>query len=212
MSYERVKTLLLGRLARFTAPGVTLTAAVLAEVQAAQERLEQSNVLFEFLKKRTTWTLSSGTGLYTKPDDFIRFLPEESEPMILVESNIRSRLRQKLMRDALTEGWNDWSVTGVPAFYMDDVDSFRFYPTTDKAYTLEVRYYAKDTLITEGASNKWSTKGLELLVSEAGVVLAQNYLKNLEAVQMFEAMRQRVVDQLLKQAVAAEMANLEGVE
>ncbi len=149
---------------------------ILSEIVSQQEFLEQRGFLPWFLL--ASWTTGNVTVAATQavaaPTSFIRE-KEKTTLQVLNGSNYQPCPKEDL--DFLESQYVGAS-SAIPTNYALFGSSFLFFPTPDAAYTLRLRYYARDVAIStlaDGGTNLWLTNGSAVLVARTSAVLAARH-------------------------------------
>lgn len=109
--------------------------------------------------------------------------------------------------DELTREFAE-EVSGMPTRYALVGSYFRLFPTPDAAYTLRMRYMAKQALPSTGnIENAWMKHAADLLIAEVGTRVAGLHLKDLETAAVFKAGVAPAKTRLTKLKTAREEAN-----
>lgn len=202
MNVTTLTNLIKGRLARFTGSSSKLDPYILNELQAAQGRLEISAWLPAFLRARSVLTVSSET--FSLPADCLRLDDTEECPIQILIQGKYEMLRRETSEFARLYYSSE---VGEPKSYVVEGDEVYLYPPPNQDYTIRLKYFKAEPQLSESVvSNKWTVKAGELLMSEAGVVLATGYLANQEATALFESLRQRVQRELQHADAARDLA------
>jgi len=204
MTRDEVVTMLKARLSRFN--DTTLDAKVILELKAAQSRLEGMAVLPWFLvSERATTETIAGDERVQVPDDMIREVDEAAlyyRAANGAEYPLRKMDREDLAGRYAAEG-------DVPRAYALQGEYFRLRPVPSKQITLVMSYYKKDEVLDDDIENGWLRHYPDLLMAEAGIILAAGYTKNKEALQLFTSMRSSELDRLMRNEQARKDANYE---
>lgn len=176
--------------------GTVLDSTIVAQIQIAQSMLEKEAELPDFLKKAYSGlTTVVNTQTLNVPNDFLKEFSEDqlfardpdsnAETPIVSEEQGEARLRFPI---------ND--VPGVPKLYSIVNGIFYFYPTPDKAYSLQGTYYAADQVLANGSDEfKWAKNLPEALIGKAGFVIASG-LRDVNAMQVFAGQLGRATQKL----------------
>ena len=205
-------TLLKRRLGRYTDNPSNLDEHILAELKAAQERLENKTALPWFLKaRREGITTTPGVDKITLPLDFIRLREDWEYPVQLKYDGKWRRLGVY----SYDQFWDNTSEEGdVPTSAAQDGPTIILGPTPTGLYPIRLGYYKKEFVLNPGkvVSNAWLKYAFDLIISEAGFILANNYLKNQEAAAQFQAEIVRAERDLRMTTIAYETAAMESWE
>lgn len=207
----RAMKLLKQRLGRFTSGPSNLEDFMLDEIQAAQLRLEDGPELPWFMKTRSTgFQTFPGSEVVNLPPNFIRLRDEFDVP---VQIEVDGEWRRLLVH-SYDQVWENLSGTGTPMAVAVDGPTLTLHPVPDKVYRLKIGYYKKEFLPDPDSvvNNGWLEWAMDLLIAEAGWMLATNYMKNPEAAQTFMQWAIRAKERLFEQSVAYEVAAVESWE
>ena len=95
---------------------------------------------------------------------------------------------------------------------MEQINYFLLVPLPSEVYDLKMRYYAhQPENVNDTDENVWLKHAADWLISETGIVIANNYLSNDRAAQGFNAMRGEAKARIEKLNTAREEANNERV-
>lgn len=209
---EAVNTLKF-RLNRGTSASSAFEAELLTELQNAQNRLEISPELPHFLlTERAFISLTQGEERVAVPTSFLREKEESDMQVEDTEESSGSQARftelRKMNMDQLRRRWPD-EPEGRPEGYALQGNYFRLRPIPDKTtYRLWMPYYKKDDAIALGATNLWLGTYPELVIAEAGVVLAA-VLKNPSAAQFFASSLTQERDRFVRNETARREENFD---
>lgn len=205
MEVSEIVKLLKGRLSRFTNASTKLDEFFEGEIRTAQTRLERRAALPSFLIKRVEGTVLQGQGQIELPPDMLRLIDSENSP---VSIKVGSAWRPLFKEDVeFAEELYGAAGEDTPRCFVVEGDAIYLYPAADKTYPVRLRYYAAEpVLVSPSSQNKWTSKATELLMSEAGVILASGYLQHQEAVIMFEGLRREAERNLFAADAAKDMA------
>ena len=124
----------------------------------------------------------------TLPSDF---LAEVEESHLYIMDPVGAAAVPLIKKDpdvaqALTFGMQ--SATGFPRFYAISGLNFRFYPTPDDAYSIQMQYYAKDARISDSSADpKWLQYAADVVLAELLTILAGKHIKDAESAAGFAA-------------------------
>jgi hypothetical protein len=167
-----------------------LRASCVLEMQMVQEvRLEGGAVLPWFLIKDTdpaTFVTVSNDRRVAVPTDFVR---ETQQPLYLINDQGK---RKKLFK----KNWDDMveniglEATGEPNSYDLIGDNFQLFPIPLKVYILDRKYYARQATPADSDTleNGWMKWTPDLLLAETGMVMAAQYIQNMEMAGAFAGM------------------------
>lgn len=176
------------------------------EIQLAQIRLEDSPDLepWFLVQQDETIAVTSGVQDITLPAGFLR-MSEEEQPQILVDG-IWQPLRRIQNDDGLS---NFQGATGTPTRFTMFGDTFRLWPSPDKAYTVRLTYAARETSLdttTPTDTNAWTENAFDVLMNKALIILAGT-LQNKSALEMASSDFSSAYAGLQTQIVQREDAN-----
>jgi hypothetical protein len=191
MTPNEAISLLKGQLGNWSSTNIDV--AIINEMQAAQRRLERGAELPWFLwidtdEAGTNLTLSANTERVALPTNFLREDDDaDISPVFKYdagEDDVWTALIKKDYSKIKQEN------PGVGTLYYYDILGsnlyFRHVPDVDT--TIRMLYYRKDTVITAGTTETlWLQYAPDLIIAEAGKVIAGQYLKDMAAMQAFAA-------------------------
>ena len=198
------------RVHRATSASAGLEADILAELKNAQVRLESAPTLPQFLlSERAFIGLTLNEERAVLPMDFIREHEEDDmqiqDSLAATPASDFSPLKKGHL-DTMRRLYKD-GTPGRPKRYAQQGKYFRVRPIPDKAsYLLWMTYYKKDDVITLIDQNGWLKHFPDLLVSDAGKIIAES-VNNQKAVGYFERLYERMATTLVHQVVAQQEAN-----
>lgn len=181
MNLDDAVALIKGRLARWN--DTVLTTYIKMEIAAAQRRQEMVEPLPWFLLTESSYaTTTVGDERVEIPDDFIR---EADEDALWIEDS--DGVYHKLRKDDYDAIRSYWTETGQPLRYALVGSYFRLRPEPDAVYTVHMIYFGKDSELSDGSpTNKWLDNASEVLIADAGRVVASRYVRNDAAAAEFE--------------------------
>lgn len=192
------------RMARF-GTSTSLDDDILIELNQAQTRLELSPELPWFLlSERSSIGTVANEPRIIVPVDMLREY-EEGALWVLDASGTEHELKKKFWEDIKSDSRFD--TPGLPSRYATVGEYFRLRPVPNAIYTVRMIYYKRQDAIVVGLENNWLKWVPDLLIAEAGVIVASNYLKNKEAAEMFQNMITVESRRLLVASEAREQAN-----
>jgi hypothetical protein len=181
MTRDEVVDILLRRLTRFN--DTVMQDYVVDELQLAQRRLEKDTVLPWFLISEIVWTDTDiDEERVPTPQDFLREVDEDAVWYRKTDGT-RKPLR-KMTYDDMTARFSE---VGEPVAYALLGRYFRVkpLPTVGTKYRIEMIYYKKDLALDSNIENCWLEHYPDLMMAEAGRILAKRYLKNDQLVRDF---------------------------
>jgi hypothetical protein len=95
---------------------------------------------------------------------------------------------------------------GDPQGYYIAGGYFRIVPTPDEEFTIKLIYAGRDTVLTSGITNKWLTHAPQLLISAAGMSMAQS-LRDAGALTFYQNRFALENNSLYNQTLARELTN-----
>ena len=163
------------------------SAALIRQLQVAQQELEQDAELPWFLRKEVSSVGTvSGEERVQVPVDFLREVEEDA--LYYFDSTADDDEKYTtLVKDELAFLRGLLPGTGSPTHYALDGPYFRLFPTPDAVYTLKMIYYAKDALLTANIENDWLKYLPTLLIGRAGQRVAAS-TRDAGAVVIFKEM------------------------
>lgn len=201
---------------RLSRKSSSVDADILAEIVAAQERLERGVHLPDFLKTSDDVNVTSGViDVRTLDPKFIRFNedvdravyfvdPTLDEPEIFIKRYDDRQQMKDVYPGNLTSG-------GYPRAYSYSFPNLelRPKPTVDIPALVRIRYFGRDpTIPAVDATTLWSDGAPDLLAGEAGIIIAK-FLRDADAISFFQEMIQRGKAELFGTDVAAGVADTE---
>lgn len=206
MNVAATLDILMGRLGRNS---TALRASALKEMTHAQQtKLEGGATLPYFI---ITENANTTTNLLDRrvrlPSDFIREVDEK--PLVRKLDGAEDVVLKKASYDALVAKYGEETV-GPPEAYAVRGHYIMLFPKPDIEYTIEFPgYYAKQTAPIDSVSseNEWFKWANDLIVSEAGFIMASQYLKDPDLTQLFTGMIADARNRLFRMEVAREEAN-----
>ncbi len=204
--------LLKRRLGRYTANPTELDDFILDELIAAQTRLENKAVLPWFLKARiSNIQTTPGQEHIVLPYDWVRLREDWEKP---VQLNYQGKWANLNVYSYEMLWENTSSESSVPTGCAQDGRTIVMGPPPNAVYQIKLAYYKREyTLkLQKVTSNAWLKYAFDLIVSEAGFILANNYLKNQEAAGQFAAEVKRADQDLRMTTIAYEVAAMESWE
>jgi len=204
---SEVITMMKQRLNRSTSASTSFETWILDELKRAQDRLETDPELPSILlSERSFIDITISEERVVLPTDFLR---ENEEDDMQVFETVAADFTEitKSDMDEMRVKYPD-EETGRPRVYTFMGKYFRLRPVPEKAtYRLYMTYFQKDAVLTSGgAANEWSANYPDLLMSEAGIILATT-LKNQGALTMFTGLRGTERIRLINNETAKQMAN-----
>lgn len=190
--------------------GTSLDTQIALELQQAQREMEALPELPWFLSvKNTSLSTTASTRTVTLPSTFL--FEDEDEGFLITDSNGKKHELRKAnyldgsLADYLTND-DEGDAKGLPEQYSIHAQILYLFPTPDKAYTLELNYYATDTtLSTDAIENDWLLYASDVLIARAGLQMSR-FLRDPELVQLFGADLSTAVRRMVDQSTARRMA------
>lgn len=177
------------------------------ELNAAVRRLQRAPELPWFLfvdtdVDGTNLSTVAGTEYVTLPSNFLRE-DAEREYCLYVQDTSEDDQWVALVKEDYSIVKARETESARPKYY--DIIGSNIYlrAVPDAVYTLRVMYYKKDDVIAAGSTETtWLTQREDLLIAEAGFVIASQYLADAAAAQMFD-LRRKEERQLLQHEIVA---------
>lgn len=180
-----------GRLARWN--DTVLANYIIVELKAAQQRNELMEPLPWFLLTESSYTVTvEDEERIEIPADFIR---EADEDAFWVED--ASGNWTKLIKDDYDYIRGRFTGTGIPERYALVGRYLRVRPAPDGVYNVHMIYYGKDEALSTNIENKWLANAPEVLIADAGHVIASRYVRNDSAAAEFKQDFMRARKELL---------------
>ena len=198
MAYATLLTSMKLRLGRRAAS--FLDSDFLAEMILAQERLEQAAFLPRFLKK------TSGDEVTTAGEFVVSALPPagflrlwDDMPLSYDDEGGNEHEAKKVdTYQELVSKYNAGIATGIIYFYFDPSNNtFHIRPEQSRDVTFRCRYFGADTVLSGANDNLWTAKAGELLMAEAGLMIASS-LRDTERMQFFATLQQGQRNKLIR--------------
>lgn len=175
--------------------GTNIDTWIVNELNAAVRRLQKLPDLPWFLFKDTNVLGTNlvtviGTETVALPSDFLRE-PEELIACLFSQDTGEDDTWTPILKDDYSVLKARYTGTGRPKHYDLIGSSLYLRQIPDAAYTLRLLYYQQDAVITAGSTETtWLTQREDLLIAEAGMVIAAQYVRDERAAQMFMLRRQ----------------------
>lgn len=153
-------------------------------ITTAEERIFKNVQLDDFRKNQVGNLTASGTYLECPTD----YLAPFSLAVIDSSSNYNYLLLKQVsfIRDFTPNA----STTGLPKYYAEfDDNTFIVAPTPDSTYEVELHYYYRPASLTTTTGNEttWLSKNAPNAILYGSLVEACTYLKNYEAIPVYES-------------------------
>jgi hypothetical protein len=200
MTRDEAVDLLMGRLARRTS---TVTQQdVINEMVFVQEFIleEDPTPLWFLLTERATAQTTADEERLPVPADF---LLEWEEGALYIEKDDGSVVA--MVRDDWDRIKERVTGTGQPEYYDIAGEYFVMRKVPDKAYTMHMRYYAKQASLAgtygdvgSAVENDWLKYAADLLIAETGVIISNQYLQSPTMVEMFMTQGAKAKDRLIR--------------
>lgn len=161
------------------------------ELQLAQAVLERDPRLARpwfLLTEITDLTTTASEHKVSLPSDFLAEYEEGALWYYNTENENPWTELRKDKQDYLLRYYGA-DEAGAPAAYAIVGAYLWVFPLPDQAYTLKLQYYASDTVLTENVENDWLKYAPDMLISEAGLAVAQD-LEHQRGLQFFAGMKQ----------------------
>lgn len=191
MTRDEAVSIIKGRLARWN--DTVLGTHIIVELKQAQQRAEMDATLPWFLLTESSYAATVADEERTElPADFLR---EAEEDALWVEDT--DATWTQLKKDDYAAIRTRWTETGLPRRYAIVGEYLRLRPVPDTVYNLHMIYYGKDTVLSTNIENKWLANVPELLIADAGAIIASRYVRNEPAAAEFRADYQRARTQMM---------------
>lgn len=202
------KTLLKNRLGRGTSANTAFDTWMQSELEAAQTRLEKMSVLPYFLvSERAFSVVTINEERVQLPTGFLREVEETVVQLYDTSSGEYEELVKNLPEDLKIHHPDE--ETGRPKRYAIRGDYFLVCPIPDKTtYQIWMTYYKAADVITDEAENAWLQYYPDLLIAEAGVLMAST-LRNDAALNSLSTLKNQQMEALLRDENARLQANLD---
>lgn len=207
MTGQQALNLIMGRLSR-TNPN--LRASALLELNLAQDKIENAMELLPWflLSEDVTATITADERRVSLPSGFIM---EHEESVVLlenedgtwdeIEKGIYDELINKHGYDATAELPEEYALVGTYLHLFP-------IPTVERRIRMSKVYLRDDDITDAATANQWLTWAPDLIIGEAGTVVAGQYVKDMEQATIFAAQAARGRADLDKAITAREEANL----
>jgi hypothetical protein len=96
---------------------------------------------------------------------------------------------------------------GMPRRYSLVGDYFILKPTPDKEYTVRIKAYLRDQILSTNIENLWLAHAADLMIAEVSHKIAEQHLQDYELAKMIEKDRARARDRLFLLNEARKHAN-----
>lgn len=178
---------------------------IAAQIQAQQRALETTVKWVKrpwFLQSDRSSTVVTATvdGFDERillPDDWMADIEEDG--LWITDSEGKEHLLIKNEENVLRSTFINDNPT-LPSHYCRSGDYYRLFPTPDAAYTIKMRYYQKDAVLSTNTSeNRWSRYAPNILIGRAGMFLAGT--ANNARQEMLSAMYREAKEAIESQAV-----------
>lgn len=171
------------------------------EMQIVQNTvLEGGEFLPWFLQVTGTASLTSGTATLTPPDGFLRLV--EGRPLRYLDPLATSADAYRKMynkgQQFVLDGYEE-ELTGAPKYWFADGTTFTIRPFADQTYTIQMRYYGRDTTLSTDVTNNWLTFAQDWFMGEVGFLVASTYMENEKQAALFAGLAQRGKDRVWRQ-------------
>ena len=204
MTRDEAVALLKARLTRTN--DSTLDAKIVTEMQFVQANvLEMGEIVPWFLiTDHQTLATVAGDEKVAVPAGFLQEV-ETDALWILEDDGTYSPLRKESY-DVIAS-LSDYEDSGQPEVYSLDDAYFRLRPVPDAIFTLRLRAFMRDTVLTTDIENNWLKWAPDLLIAETGAIIAGNYLRDSEMFTAFANEASRARDRLMRNDLARSNAN-----
>lgn len=216
MNGEDAIDLLKFRCARFT--DNSIEAYALTELNAAQDRLEHDATLLPWFLISDLYEVAMPTSGHTiaLPPDYLMAVDAEAVYArdLTVSPTVRYGL-DRMKKDRLESNYKEYGAR--PQGYAILGETMHFRPAIENVgasdWQFEYRYYASESdIANDDTTNGWLTHAADLVIAEAGLWIANNYLRNDSAARAFAASKQEEKIRLLTFITAREEQDSEHYE
>lgn len=209
MNCSQALDLLMSRLGNRTQPSLRAT-CLLEMVLAQQTQLEGNEHLPWFLLSEELTTVTPSDGVERRvslPTDFLR--EAEEQALLIVDSEGVEHEVVKDDYDVLIQKHGYDATSDLPLEYALSGNYVHLFPIPSVQRKLRLRCYIRDAVPQDSTSseNKWLKYAADLLIAEAGIVVASQHLQDPEMAATFAGMQQRARNRLFKAGVARDEAN-----
>lgn len=181
MDRDAAVTLLANRLQRSD-----LTSRIITEMQFVQEnKLEGAEFLPWFLlSENLTEVTVANEERVAVPATFLR----EYEAGALWVYDTASVKWLELKKDDYDFLANKFPTeVQIPRYYSLDNNYFRLKPVPDIVYTLRIKCYLRDSILSTNIENNWLKNASDWLIAEVGAIMAGQHLRNKKLSEEFKA-------------------------
>lgn len=132
------------------------------------------------LEKRATASTASGDAYLSTPTGLmsVRSIKINSAPV---------RVLRYMTPDALSEVYNS-TATSKPYAFSIIGDEIKLAPIPDSVYTVEINYFAKETVLSDSTASNWFMANTPDLLLYASLLEAEPFLKNDERINVWSNM------------------------
>lgn len=178
------------------------------EILTVQAVLEEHQWLPWFLlteDSSTTTTINEDR--VEVPDDFL--LEDDDQALWLYDSSNTDNAWKPLDKDELDVLRARYPGTGRPRAYALRGDYFILFPTPDAEYQLRMVYYGRDVALDTNVENKWTKHAPDLVIAELCLILAEEYIKDVESAAGFKEKVKRAWDRVSRKSIARAEAGMQ---
>jgi len=174
---------------------------LVGEMQIVQNTvLEGGSFLPWFLRTTGTVTLSSGASSITPPSGFLRVA--EGRPVRYLDPTASTtdayRKVNNKAEQFVLDGFEEEG-TGAPQYWFTQGTVLGVRPFADQDYTIQLRYYGRDTLLTTDVTNNWLTYAQDWFMGEVGFLVSSTYMENEKQAALFMGLAERGKDRVWRQ-------------
>lgn len=209
MQYAALRTLILRRLGRYDTTRTGLDAALIAEIQQAEQRHEEEPPYLWFLESASSGLATvAGTPTVALPDNFISLHEDTVIQMTQGTSTVA------IPQDPYEHNFAIYanSANGAPKRCSIVGSNLHFFPTPDAVYSFSFRYFAAQTKLgnSPGDSDEttWMANAAELLAYEAAAALAAVHVKDIQRATILEQKALMARRRLNRKNIAREEAHM----
>lgn len=196
---------------RLRRPGDTaLSDRIILEMQVVQRELEQNldqDMPWFLLSEDLSTQTISGEERVEIPGDMLREY-EDGALFVLVPISGKYLPLKKDDFDVIDNRYKEVG-SNRPRAYAQVGKYFILRPTPDIEYTIKMRCYLADALLTSNIENKWLKYTLEWFLAEVCTRVAAMHLEDLELAQVFASSIPGLKTRVYRSGLARKMANMD---
>lgn len=154
-----------------------IAAQIITEMQFVQETILEGGVTLPFflMSENLTASTEANEERIVLPAGFLR---EHEEGALWLYDTTNSKWSELKKEDYDAALLRYGNTTGQPKMYSLDGKYFRLKPTPDKIYTLRIRCFLADNVLSSNIENDWLKYANDWFIGETGYIMASKYLKD----------------------------------